>query len=280
VNDIDLTDSRAEDVQPQGFVPSHLALPALRDRSNRDTALEYAAVELGEVRVMAALLDGPIAEGIGVSATRLQRLLRALAAGTLAAVALTVGLAAGPGSSSAEAAEAPQPDPAAAVSVGVRTVPVVLSSAVVTARIPVTTTHVTPAGYHCAAVFSARLGFVGRACSLLPSFTVAVRLDARAVPVGRSTLTVVDDVAPFDGLPATVTLVARRPSRFGTGTWTPTYGATALTVTAPLLMYSPAAGAVAAAATSPVQVQELRAGRWVTVATLTTNRYGDRHGHP
>jgi hypothetical protein len=58
VTDIDLTGSRAEQAQPKGFVPSHLAAPMLRD--SRTTALEYVAEGLGEIRLAADILGGPV----------------------------------------------------------------------------------------------------------------------------------------------------------------------------------------------------------------------------
>jgi hypothetical protein len=124
---IDLTDSngkhRAEDTLPGGFIPSHLAAPMLR--GSAATSLEYAAMELGGIRLAADVLADPhgglpggdlaAAREIAETATRLQRLLRALAAGALAALVLTVGLAVAPGGSSAQAAEGPEPDPVAVV---------------------------------------------------------------------------------------------------------------------------------------------------------------------
>jgi hypothetical protein len=204
---------------------------------------------------------------------RLRTALRAvglLIPALLVAVGLTLG---GTGAGSAQAAEGPEPDPAAAaVSVAARTVPVVLSASPVTARIRVTTPHVTPRGYHCASVWSP-VSFLGRACSRYATFTVPVVL-GRFTPLGRSVLAVTDDVAPMDTTPARVVLKVRRPSRFGVGTWTPTYWGDGLTVTATLYAYTPALAAWTPQKSSPVKVQELRAGRWVTVATLTTNSRG------
>jgi hypothetical protein len=265
---IDLTDGkarhRAEDTLPGGFIPSHLAAPMLR--GSAATSLEYAAVELGGIRLAADVLADPhgglpsgdlaAAREIAETATRLQRLLRALAAGALAALVLTVGLAAGP-SQRAEAAEAPQPDP-----VAVRTVPVVLSSAYVTVRIPVTTRNLTPRGLHCSSVWSTTQlpAYLGRACSLSASFTVPVTLDARQLPLGRSTVRYTDDVAPMDSPVGTVTLVARRPSRFGVGTWTPTYYGDGLTVTAPLYAFTPALGRWTPQNASPVRSRSASTG--------------------
>jgi hypothetical protein len=278
---IDLTDGkgkhRAEDTLPGGFIPSHLAAPMLR--GSAATSLEYAATELGGIRLAADVLADPhgglpggdlaAAREIAETATRLQRLLRALAAGALAALVLTVGLAAGP-SQRAEAAEAPQPDP-----VAVRTVPVVLSSAYVTARIPVTTRNLTPRGLHCSSVWSTTQlpAYLGRACSLSASFTVPVTVDARQLPLGRSTVRYTDDVAPMDSPVGTVTLVARRPTAFGLGMWAD-LGSGQVFVSAPVRMYSPAAGRWLPQNLAPVYVQELTARGWVRVATLTTNRLG------
>jgi hypothetical protein len=279
VTDIDLTDGndKGRHVQPQGFIPSHLAEPMLRD--SRRTALEYAAEGLGDIRLSAAIMDGPLAAKIEAEATRLQRLVKALAAGALAALVLTVGLAAGPSAGSAQAAEGPEPDPVAAVAAPA-TVRVVLGAAGATARARVTTPNVTPRGLRCASVWATssvtlRLGpaRLGHACSYRTSFTVPVTLD-RYTPLGRSILAVTDDVAPMNTTPARVVLIVRRPSKFGLGTWTPTYYGDGLTVSATLYAYTPAAGAWTPQRNSPVKVQELRAGRWVTVTTLTTNGRG------
>lgn len=275
MNEIDLRDSRH--ILPGGYDAHRITEPpAIPAEALAAYELAEAHEELGLTRALhaaGALDDGDTQAMLATVSGKLGRALRLLTGGALVLALAVLGLVAGPSAGRAEAMEGPQPDPVAAVSVGVRTVPVTLSSAVVTARIPVATTHVTPAGWHCAAVFSARLGFVGRACSPFPSYTVAVRLDARAVPVGRSTLTVVDDVSPFDGLPATVTLVARRPSRFGTGTWTD-LGSGQLYVSAPVLMYSPAAGYWLPQNLAPVRVQVYGSAGWRTVATLTSNQYG------
>jgi hypothetical protein len=210
-----------------------------------------------------------LADRISQEATRLQRLVKALAVGALAALVLTVGLAAGP-SQRAEAAEAPQPDP-----VAVRTVPVVLSSAYVTVGIPVTTRNLTPRGLHCSSVWSTTQlpAYLGRACSLSASFTVPVTLDARQLPLGRSTVRYTDDVAPMDSPVGTVTLVARRPTKFGLGMWAD-LGSGQVFVSAPVRMYSPAAGRWLPQNLAPVYVQEYTARGWVRVATLTTNRLG------
>jgi hypothetical protein len=274
---IDLTDSkgkhRAEDTLPGGFIPSHLAAPMLR--GSAATSLEYAATELGGIRLAADVLADPhgglpggdlaAAREIAETATRLQRLLRALAAGALAALVLTVGLAAGP-SQRAEAAEAPQPDP-----VAVRTVPVMLGAAPVTVYVRASVYTPTARGWWCASVWTAR-GRIGGTCSISASFPVPVTIDPRTFPVGRTFAQVVDDAT--DVAVSNVTLDARRPSRFGRGTWTPTYYGDGLTVTAPLYAYTPALGRWTPQNASPVQVQERINGRWVVRATLTTNRAG------
>jgi hypothetical protein len=107
---------------------------------------------------------------------------------------------------------------------------------------------------------------------------VTARLDARYVPVGRSTVQVTDDGDPLGTFPVAVTLDARRASRFGLGTWTDE-GNGQVYVSAPVRMYSPAAGRYVPQSAAPVRVQELVAGRWVTVATLVTNRYGIAGGY-
>jgi hypothetical protein len=201
---------------------------------------------------------------------RLRRALSYLSALAVAAF-VAVGLVVAPvGGGRAEAAEAPQPDP-----VAVRTVPVVLSSAYVTARIPVTTRNLTPRGLHCSSVWSTTQlpAYLGRACSLSASFTVPVTLDARQLPLGRSTVRYTDDVAPMDSPVGTVTLVARRPTKFGLGMWAD-LGSGQVFVSAPVRMYSPAAGRWLPQNLAPVYVQEYTARGWVRVATLTTNRYG------
>jgi hypothetical protein len=270
VTDIDLTDGndKGRHVQPQGFIPSHLAEPMLRD--SRRTALEYAAEGLGDIRLSAAIMDGPLAAKIEAEATRLQRLVKALAAGALAALVLTVGLAAGPSAGSAQAAEGPEPDPVAAVTAPA-TVRVILGAAPVTARVRVTTPNVTPRGLHCASVWSP-VSFLGRACSRYATFTIPVVL-GRYTPLGRSILAVTDDVAPMNTTPARVVLEVRRPSRFGAG-YFEDRGRGDLAVRVPVFLYSPAAGRWVPQVQSPVQVQERVGGAWRVRATLTTNPPG------
>jgi hypothetical protein len=279
---IDLTDGkgkhRAEDTLPGGFIPSHLAAPMLR--GSAATSLEYAATELGGIRLAADVLADPhgglpsgdlaAAREIAETATRLQRLLRALAAGALAALVLTVGLAAGP-SQRAEAAEAPQPDP-----VAVRTVPVVLSSAYVT--VPVR--GVIRGRWGCLDAWGPTaygVGYVGRGCGYGPVVTVTARLDARFVPLGRSVLRLTDEANPLGAPAQAVTLDARRPSRFGQGTFLD-MGSGDLWLSATLYAYTPAVGGLTPQRYSPVRVQELVGGRWLTRATLTTTARGVASG--
>jgi hypothetical protein len=113
VDEIDLTDGKdkGRHVQPRGYVPSHLAAPALRDQYG--TQLEYVAQGLGEIRAGAATLDGPIAEMIGAEAGQLQRLIRGILSAGLV-VALAVGVF---------AAGLVSPAPAAAASTTTAAVP-------------------------------------------------------------------------------------------------------------------------------------------------------------
>jgi hypothetical protein len=271
VTDIDFTDgaARAKRILPGGFVPSHLAAPMLRN--SRTTALEYAAEGLGDIRLSAACMDGPLAARIEVEATRLQRLVKALASGALVAAFLAAGLVvAGPPTGNADAAEALQPDPVAAVSAPT-TVRMTLGAAGTTARIRVTTPHMTPRGYHCASVWSP-VSFLGRACSRYATFTVPVVL-GRYTPLGRSILAVTDDVAPMNTTPARVTLEVRRASRFGVG-YFEDRGRGDLAVRVPVFLYSPAVGRWVPQVQSPVQVQERVGGAWRVRATLTTNPPG------
>jgi hypothetical protein len=227
-----------------------------------------------------ALTEDETRSGLTAVSGKLANAIRLLAggpgaAGALAALLVAVGLVvAGPTAGQAQAMEAPQPDPAM---VAARTVSVILDRTYVRVQVPVTTYNVTPRGLKCATVWgptSYGQGFLARACSLASSYTVPVTLDARYVPLGRSSLRYTDDVAPMDSPVGTVTLVARRPSKFGLGTWTPTQYGDGLTVTARLYAYTPALGAWTPQNASPVAIQELRAGRWVTVAKATTNRRG------
>jgi hypothetical protein len=115
-------------------------------------------------------------------------------------------------------------------------------------------------------------GRIGGTCSIGATFPIPVRIDPRTFPTGRTFAQVVDDAS--DVAVSNVTIDARRPSRFGVGTWTPTQYGDGLTVSARLYAYTPALGAWTPQQASPVKVQEFRGGRWVTVAKATTNRRG------
>lgn len=291
-NTIDLTGTenwgdrnRAENIQPGGYRP----LYQQQMRDSQRTALEYAAEGLGDMRLAADILVAPVndatrevlAEQISREATRLQRLLRALASGALV-TALAVGaLVAGSGASPASAAvvagktwtsapaipaaEAPSPDPAAS---GI-TYRVTLDRAVVTLAVPFVTSRRVQGGatggQFCGSVWL-NGSPVGYTCSMARTFTVRARLDAAALPVGRSTLWLVDEGA---GTAVSATFEARRPSRFTKGTWTDR-GAGDVWVAAPIQMYSPAAGRWLPQQASPVYVQELTRRGWRTRATLTS----------
>jgi hypothetical protein len=280
VDEIDLTDgnTKGRHVQPQGFVPSHLAEPALRDRDNQRTQLEYAATELGLLRAAAdtiaaegsgaGIADRAAAVTVSAGLLRVQRLLRALVAGALVAL-VAVGLSVG-SARPAAAMEVPQPDPVA--------VSVTLTAGTVAVGVPVTTRSVDSHGRHCASAWGPTYygrGFVGRICSRRSSFTVPVTLDSRYVPVGRSTMAVTDDVDPLATFPQVVNLTARRPSRFGVGRWLPLPQGQ-LYVSATLYSYTPAKGAWTPQQNSPVRVREWSAkrGRWIVKATLTTDAHG------
>jgi hypothetical protein len=276
--DIDLTDgnTKGRHAQPQGFVPSHLAAPMLRGRAA--TELEYVATELGAIRLAADLIGGgealagdrAAAGEIAATATRLQRLVRALAAGALVAL-VAVGLSVG-GARPAAAAEGPEPDPVA--------VSVTLTAGAVSVGVPVMTRSVDSHGKHCASVWgptSYGRGFVGRLCSRHSAFIVPVTLDSRYVPVGRSTMAVTDDVNPLATFPQVVNLTARRPSRFGVGRWLPLPQGQ-LYVSAGLYAYTPAKGAWTPQQSSPVAVQELTRRGWRTKATFYTGTDGVASG--
>jgi hypothetical protein len=264
--DIDLTDGkhRAEDALPAGYVPSH------------QTQLAHVAQELGAMRITADIIakgDGSVADRVAAKdlsqrAGAAQRLLRAIAGGALVAL-VAVGLSVG-GARPAAAAEAPQPDPVA--------VSVTLTAGSVTVGVPVTTRGVDSHGKHCASVWgptSYGRGFVGRICSRHSAFTVPVTLDSRYVPVGLSTMAVVDDVNPLATYPQVVNLTARRPSKFGVGRWVPLPQGQ-LYVSATLYSYTPAKGAWTPQQSSPVRVRvwSAKRGRWMVKATLTTDAHG------
>jgi hypothetical protein len=211
VTEIDLRDSRAEDVQPGGFVPSHLAEPALRDM--RPTTAEYAKETLGGIRIAADLIAGGglgkrrlqnLALHIGEEAARLQRL---LAAGALVLALAVAAVVAGPSVGRAEAMEAPQPDP-----VAVQTVRVPLGAVPVTVYVRANVYTPVARGWYCGSVYGTR-GRIGGTCSISASFPIPVTIDPRAFPVGRSFAQVVDDAT--DVAVGNVTFDARRGSAWG-----------------------------------------------------------------
>jgi hypothetical protein len=260
--DIDLTDGagKGEDIL------ARVASAALDDSAN----------DLGLVRMelaMGTTMSTSHLDAVLASAIRTMRAAGQALAGGAAVITLAVaGLVFLPGATPhAAAMEAPQPDPTPV------TLRVVLAGPVVTVRVPVSPRTYTAGFGWCASVWS-RQGFAGRACSPYPSFTVVARLDARYVPVGRSTVQVTDDGDPLGTFPVAVTLDARRASKFGLGTWTDE-GNGQVYISAPVRMYSPVAGRYVPQSAAPVRVQELVAGRWVTVATLVTNRYGIAGGY-
>jgi hypothetical protein len=271
---------RAEDILPGGFVPSHLAKPMLRAAST--TQLEYVAEGLLDISVASALLSGPIedaanrhklADDIHTESRRLYRLVKALSAGALG-LAVLAGVVLSPvGGSTAQAAEAPQPDPVAAVSAPA-TVRVTLGAAPVTVWVRATVYTETSPGWFCASMWTAR-GRVSGTCSIGRTFPIPVTIDPRTFPVGRTFAQVVDDATGV--AVSNVTIDARRPSRFGQGTWLD-LGRGDEFVSAPLAAYTASVGAWTPQRYSPVQVQELVAGRWAVRATLTTTARGVASG--
>jgi hypothetical protein len=181
---------------------------------------------------------------------RLRRALSYLSALAVAAF-VAVGLVVAPvGGGRAEAAEAPQPDP-----VAVRTVPVVLSGP--TVAVPVR--GVIRGRWGCLDAWGPTaygVGYVGRGCGYGPVVTVTARLDARFVPLGRSVLRLTDEANPLGAPAQAVTLDARRPSRFGVGTFLD-MGSGDLWLSATLYAYTPAVGGLTPQRYSPVRVQEL-----------------------
>lgn len=261
---------------PRGYRPNSVAEPPTVDhttdevaaqnlRAARPTGRDAAEeVRLARIGLRVGLLSPAHLDVV------LARAGRALAGGAavlaLAVVAVFAGIG---GTPAAQAAEAPTPDPAS--------VSVTLTAGTVTVRVPVTTRTPDSRGRYCADVWGPTFygrGFVGHGCARSSAFAVAVRLDSRFVPVGRSTLAVTDAVDPLATMPQTVNLTARRPSRFGVGTWTTTAYGDGLTVYATLYAYTPAVGRYTPQKFSPVKVQELQAGRWVTVAKGKTNSAG------
>jgi hypothetical protein len=244
---------RAEDILPGGFVPSHLAKPMLRAAST--TQLEYVAEGLLDISVASALLSGPIedaanrhklADDIHTESRRLYRLVKALAAGALG-LAVLAGVVLSPaGGSTAQAAEGPEPDPVAAVSAPA-TVRVTLGAAPVTVWVRATVYTEKAPGWFCASVWTAR-GRVGGTCSIGRTFPIPVTIDPRTFPVGRTFAQVVDDAT--DVAVSNVTIDARRPSRFGQGTWLD-LGRGDEFVSAPLAAYTASSRGVDAAEVEP-----------------------------
>lgn len=276
---IDLTGGDADsakNVQPSGYNPHRITEPPV----DADAAAELVRLELADVATDLTMLRlqsdaGELTRNrLDETLARTARILRGLAAGFAVLGIAAAALLASPAPRAA-ATEAPEPDPVAVVAQPAASV--VLDRQRVIVRLRVTTRNVTPAGRFCGSVWagtSRGLQISGRACSYVPTFTIVAALDARYVPLGRSRLVVTDDVAPLTTTPATVTLTARRPSRFGRGVWTPTQYGDGLTVYAPLYAYTPAVGRWTPQQSSPVRVEERIAGRWVLRATATTNSRG------
>lgn len=264
---------------PTGFVPAPIAGAMLRE--SRTTALEYMALEAGLMRAAADTIAegsddsdadkaaaGMVSEGLA----RHQRLLRALASGALMALA-AVGIVLAPsGTGHAEAAtvpavasiEAPEPDFPPAV-----TYPVTLGARPVTVYVRASVYAPVARGWYCGSVYTAA-GRIGGTCSIASTFPIPVTIDPRAFPVGRTFAQVVDDAT--DTAVANITFDARRPSRFGVGTYLDR-GQGDLEVHVPVYLYSAARGWVPQVQ-SPVQIQELTRRGWRTRATLTTNPPG------
>jgi hypothetical protein len=297
--------TEANEAHPRGYVPSHLAAPALRgrtdhpDNSYRATIHAYMAERAGEVRLAADLLAGPgseavspelhqeLLEGIADEARGLQRLALALKAGLLGVMALAVVGAvlvspAGTGSAQAATAmahpwktkasasiEGPEPDPVAAVSAPA-TVRVTLGAAPVAVWVRATVYTEKAPGWFCASVWTAQ-GRVGGTCSIGRTFPIPVAINPRTFPVGRTFAQVVDDATNV--AVSNVTFDARRPSRFGVG-YFEDRGRGDLAVRVPVFLYSPAASRWVPQVQSPVQVQERVGGAWRVRATLTTNPPG------
>jgi hypothetical protein len=214
----------------------------LKDADRRRGTIAVALGVLGtgtntaKERASAARLASHAEQELTHIGDRLRTALRAvglLIPALLVAVGLTVG---GPSVGRAEAAEGPQPDPVAAVTS--QTVRVTLGAAPVTAWVR-------------ASVYTGRarlvvcLGVVGSRTHRRHLLHRAHVPDPgqdrpRTFPVGRTFAQVVDDAT--DVAVSNVTIDARRPSRFGVGTWTPTQYGDGLTVSARLYAYTPALG--------------------------------------
>lgn len=296
MTDIDLTNADWRRVLPTGYTtPLPASEPAaVVTKANAAEeafrALTDAQRRLGTIGVAVDVLGIPAKdEDPGVNARlsdhaaselahvrdRLRTALRAvglLIPALLVAVGLTLG---GTGAGSAQAAtaiEAPQPDP---VPVAAQTVRVTLGAAPTFVTVRATTYARVAPSWSCASVWVAGRGRIGGTCSIASSFPIPVRIDPRTWPVGRTFAQVVDDAT--DVAVGNVTFDARRPSRFGWGTWLDLGRGDEL-VSAPLYAYTARVGAWTPQKSSPVQVQELVAGRWVARATLTTTAQGVASG--
>lgn len=270
---------RAEDVQPSGYNSTRITEPpAVPAEALAVLELTEAHEEIGLTRMLhatGALSAVDVQVMLAGASAKMGRALRLLTAGALVAAFLAAGLVVGgPSAGRAEAAEGPEPDPVAGVSVAARTVPVVLSAAPVTVYVRATVYTETAPSLYCGSVWSAR-GILGRACSIGRAFPIPVTIDPRTFPAGRTFAQVVDDAS--DVAVSNVILDARRPSRFGRGTWLD-LGRGDEFVSAPLAAYTASVGAWTPQRYSPVQVQEIVAGRWVVRATLTTTAQGVASG--
>jgi hypothetical protein len=246
----------------------------LKDADRRRGTIAVALGVLGtgtntaKERASAARLASHAEQELTHIGDRLRTALRAvglLIPALLVAVGLTVG---GPSVGHAEAAEGPQPDPVAAVAS--QTVRVTLGAAPVTAWVRASV--YTPVG----AGLVVRLGVVGsrshrrhllhRAHVPDPGQDRPPHLPGRPhLRPGRRRRHGRRRQQRHDR--RTPALPVRRgdldADQYGDG----------LTVSARLYAYTPALGAWTPQQASPVKVQELRAGRWVTIAA-TTNRRG------
>jgi hypothetical protein len=285
--------ARAEDVLPPRYTSTLQALAAasaeepagivtkdnaaeeiqrlLKDADRRRGTIAVALGVLGtgtntaKERASAARLASHAEQELTHIGDRLRTALRAvglLIPALLVAVGLAVG---GPSVGHAEAAEGPQPDPVAS-----QAVRVTLGTAPVTAWVRASVYTPVARGWWCASVWTAR-GRIGGTCSIGRTFPVPIVVDPRTFPVGRTFAQVVDDAS--DVAVSNVTIDARRPSRFGRGTWLD-LGRGDEFVSAPLAAYTASVGAWTPQRYSPVQVQELVAGRWIVRATLTTTAQG------
>jgi hypothetical protein len=284
---IDLTtaEERAESAQPSGYNAHRITEPpAAREEALAE--IDTATESVGMVRLLldAGRLDRHMLEQALAATARALRGARGAIASGAAVLALAAAAILLPVSTpAAQAAEGPEPDPTPAPTAAAAVYPVVLDRAFPTVTIRATTRATTPSGLHCASVWatSARPlqlgpGLLGHACSYSRTVPVRATLDGRALPLGRTRVSIVDDADPLGSLPQTAFLDARRPSRFGVGTWTDA-GQGYLVVAAPIRMYSPAAARWLPQQQAPVQVQELTRRGWRVRATLTS-RNGVAYG--